>query len=206
MTTAGNLVFQGKASGEFFAYDARNGKALWSVDLGSGISAPPITYAVDGKQYISLLVGWGGAGLLAGSLAAHHGWAYKVHPRRMYTFSLDGKAAIPPSPPPTLAKPLDRAELTIDEDLAEKGKHKYVEHCVACHGGGGVSGGAAPDLRASPVTLTRASFAELLRVGRRPMGMPSFPEFENAQIEQLFQYIRRQARRSLEEQASEAGS
>ncbi|MGB1885365.1 MAG: PQQ-dependent dehydrogenase, methanol/ethanol family, partial [Gammaproteobacteria bacterium] len=99
MTTAGNLVFQGRADGEFVAYHAVSGERLWSLDLGSGISAPPVTYAVDGKQYVSLLVGWGGAGLISGSLAAQHGWKYKVHPRRLYTFAIDGDTPVPPSPP-----------------------------------------------------------------------------------------------------------
>lgn len=66
MTTAGNLVFEGRIDGTFAACDARNGKALWSVNVGSGISAPPITYSVGGKQYVSLLVGWGGAAISLG--------------------------------------------------------------------------------------------------------------------------------------------
>ena len=53
--------------GNFGAYNATNGAKLWAISLGSGISAPPVTYSVDGKQYVSLLVGWGGAGLIASS-------------------------------------------------------------------------------------------------------------------------------------------
>ena len=62
LTTAGNLVFHGRDTGDLFAYRADTGEPLWSYDLGLGISAPPITYAVDGKQYVALLVGWGGGG------------------------------------------------------------------------------------------------------------------------------------------------
>jgi quinohemoprotein ethanol dehydrogenase len=61
LTTAGNLVFQGTAEGEFLAINAQTGKILWTYDAGLGISAPPITYKISGKQYIALLVGWGGA-------------------------------------------------------------------------------------------------------------------------------------------------
>ncbi len=61
MTTAGNLVFQDRADGKFLAYDALTGKELWRFDAGLGITAAPITYEIGGKQYVSVLVGWGGA-------------------------------------------------------------------------------------------------------------------------------------------------
>jgi PQQ-dependent dehydrogenase (methanol/ethanol family) len=57
MTTAGNLVFQGDIEGEFHAYDAQSGKELWSMRLGSGIIAAPVTFAVGGKQYVAILAG-----------------------------------------------------------------------------------------------------------------------------------------------------
>jgi quinohemoprotein ethanol dehydrogenase len=63
LTTAGNLVFQGRVDGKFVAYDATSGAALWTFDAGLGISAPPVTYTVNGEQHIALLVGWGGRGL-----------------------------------------------------------------------------------------------------------------------------------------------
>ena len=62
-------------------------------DAGIGISAPPITYDVDGKQYVALLVGWGGgASGLGGDTQVQNGWAYGVHTRRLVAFSLDGRA------------------------------------------------------------------------------------------------------------------
>ena len=57
MTTAGNLVFQGDIEGVFHAYDAQNGKELWHMRLGSGMTAAPVTFAVDGKQYVAILAG-----------------------------------------------------------------------------------------------------------------------------------------------------
>jgi alcohol dehydrogenase (cytochrome c) len=57
MATAGNLVFLGHPDGEFTAYDAKTLKELWSFNLGTGIQAPPISYAVNGKQYIAVLAG-----------------------------------------------------------------------------------------------------------------------------------------------------
>jgi PQQ-dependent dehydrogenase (methanol/ethanol family) len=57
MTTAGNLVFSGDILGFFHAYDAKTGKELWKMNLGSGIVAGPISFAVDGKQYVAVLAG-----------------------------------------------------------------------------------------------------------------------------------------------------
>jgi alcohol dehydrogenase (cytochrome c) len=57
LSTAGNLVFYGNLHGDFHAIDATNGKILWKKNLGSGIGAGPITYAVDGKQYVAVVVG-----------------------------------------------------------------------------------------------------------------------------------------------------
>jgi alcohol dehydrogenase (cytochrome c) len=60
LATAGGLVFTGDAEGYFTAYDAEDGKALWTFQCGSGHHAPPITYTLDGRQYIAVCVGWGG--------------------------------------------------------------------------------------------------------------------------------------------------
>lgn len=57
LTTAGNLVFAGDLHGDFRAIDAKSGNILWKRNLGSGIGAGPITYMVDGKQYVAVVVG-----------------------------------------------------------------------------------------------------------------------------------------------------
>jgi alcohol dehydrogenase (cytochrome c) len=57
LATAGNLVFTGLPDGTFSAYDAKTLKELWSFNVGTGINAPPITYSVNGKQYVAILVG-----------------------------------------------------------------------------------------------------------------------------------------------------
>ncbi|MEX2285393.1 MAG: PQQ-dependent dehydrogenase, methanol/ethanol family, partial [Gemmatimonadota bacterium] len=64
LSTAGNLVFQGRADGKLSAYRANDGKVLWEFDTGVGIAAPPITYIAGGKQYIAVLSGWGGSAVL----------------------------------------------------------------------------------------------------------------------------------------------
>jgi quinohemoprotein ethanol dehydrogenase len=194
LTTAGNLVLQGRADGQLVAYRADDGEVLWSFDVGSGISAPPITYAVDGTQYVSLLVGWGAAMTgLGGSLAAQHGWAYKVHPRRLITFALGGDLELPPSPPPLIPEPIDAPNFVVDEVLVEVGAPIYKGKCALCHGPVAVSGGNAPDLRASAVVLSHEAFVNVVIGGaRRTLGMPQFSGLSEIQAGALQHYIRAQ--------------
>ncbi len=204
MTTASKLLFQGRADGVFVAYDAETGKELWSKDLGLGISAPPVTYTVDGEQRVTVLVGWGGSGPnVSGTMAAQYGWAYKAQPRRAFTFSLNGKAAMPPQSPEVFPKPVDVAGFEIDDTKADAGRLLYAETCVLCHGGGAVSGGSSPDLRASPMTTNLAVFSELVKNGRLELGMPPYRDLSDAEIETLFHYIRRQARTGVQTAATD---
>jgi alcohol dehydrogenase (cytochrome c) len=60
LSTAGGLVFTGTGTGELVALDARTGQLLWQFQTGSGIHSNPITYSVNGKQYVAVASGWGG--------------------------------------------------------------------------------------------------------------------------------------------------
>ena len=60
LSTAGNVVFSGAQTGELYALDAETGKQLWKFQTGSGIIAPPVTYEVDGVQYVTVASGLGG--------------------------------------------------------------------------------------------------------------------------------------------------
>jgi quinohemoprotein ethanol dehydrogenase len=202
LTSAGGLVFQGQADGDLVAYDAANGKELWSVNLGLGITAPPITYEVDGKQYVSLLVGWGGGGLLFGTHAAQHGWAYRAHTRRLFTFVLEGKAAMPEFAPKVFAKPVDVAGLEIDPALVKTGTRSWTESCLWCHGTAAVSGGMAPDLRESPLALNLESFRAVVKNGVLDRGMPRFKDHTDEEIEALFHFVRQEARNSATKTAA----
>ena len=57
MTTAGGLLFHGDIRGKFKALDAKTGKTLWTFNTGSGITAAPMTYTLDGKQYVAVVSG-----------------------------------------------------------------------------------------------------------------------------------------------------
>ena len=64
MSTAGGVLFGGDVSGRFRAYDQETGEALWEVNLGAPVNGYPVTYAVNGQQYVA--VSTGGSGLAFG--------------------------------------------------------------------------------------------------------------------------------------------
>ena len=68
MSTAGNLVFQGRGSGGLWVYAADTGKVLKIIETGSHIMAAPTTYAVNGEQYVAVQVGYGGTGIAEGPI------------------------------------------------------------------------------------------------------------------------------------------
>lgn len=57
LATSGGLIFAGEGNGLFKAYDAKTGKILWQFQCGAGVNAPPISYVVNGKQYIAVAAG-----------------------------------------------------------------------------------------------------------------------------------------------------
>ena len=89
LATAGGLVFQGTADGRLVAYDATSGVKLWDAALGSGVVAAPMTYEIDGKQYVSIAAGWGGVFGQSQRATAH------VSPGAVYTFGIGGDAKFP---------------------------------------------------------------------------------------------------------------
>ena len=198
LTTAGDLVFQGTPQGDLVAYHAATGDVLWRHSVGVGVSAPPITYAIGGRQYIALLAGWGSVYAVTGADDSHGlGWAYGVHPRRVMTFSLDGEAAMPASPPPSPPVPLDDPAFEIDDDVALYGAEVYG-NCLTCHGIDAISGGAAPDLRASPIMLSDGALDDVVRKGTLlENGMPGFPSLSDGHVDALKHYIRQRARVGL---------
>jgi quinohemoprotein ethanol dehydrogenase len=172
LSTAGNLVFQGRADGALIAYRATDGKALWEFDTGIGIMAPPMTYEVNGKQYIAVLAGWGGPEVL-GNRATGKG---KVAPGKLLAFALDGKAMLPPYQREDKPVPTPTFHLAASRPDIEKGRVLYATFCARCHGAEVVSGGEVPDLRYAADGVHQ-KFEDIVRGGAlRELGMPSFAE------------------------------
>ena len=146
LTTAGNLLFQGTGDGRFVAYAADTGRILWAVPTMVGIIAPPVTYEVDGEQYVAVMAGYGGAGGVTGGDPRTMASAKYVNDGQVLAFKLGGKSTMPriaeknttiPEPPKSNAT---TAQI-------ENGKYRYGGTCMVCHGALVVSGGVVPDLR-----------------------------------------------------------
>jgi quinohemoprotein ethanol dehydrogenase len=172
LSTAGNLVFEGTAGGNFEAYRADDGQKLWSFSAQTGVMAGPITYEVNGEQYVAVLAGWGGVFPMAtGEVSFKSGRVRNVS--RMLVFKLDGKAKLPPLPemePPRLNPPPSTATTAT----IHQGEHLFQKYCSTCHGDVAVSGGLVPDLRYSS-TLGNDQWFEIVRGGLlQSQGMVSF--------------------------------
>jgi quinohemoprotein ethanol dehydrogenase len=194
-STGGNLVFQGQADGKFVARSAKTGKELWSFNAQNGILAPPITYLVKGQQYVTVITGFTGTAGVFGQTAAQFGWDYRTQLRRVLTFTLNGKATLPPPPPKEAIVPIDDSSFKIDQAKASKGEKVYTYHCFACHGVGAIAGGTAPDLRASQIPLSSEAFDAVVREGAlESQRMPKFGELSSEDTEAIRHYIRQRAR------------
>jgi quinohemoprotein ethanol dehydrogenase len=172
LSTAGNLVFEGTASGHFEAYRADTGEKLWSFDAQTGVMAGPVSYTANGDQYVAVVVGWGGVFPLAtGEVSFASGRVRNVS--RVLAFKLGGKAALPP--PHEIEEPkLDPPPSTARQATVQHGERLFQRYCATCHGDVAVSGGVLPDLRYS-AALGSDLWFDIVRGGLlQPNGMVSF--------------------------------
>ncbi len=182
ISTAGNLVFQGQGTGEFAAYTADTGKKVWSIQTGSAIESIPVTYSVNGEQYVLLPVGWG-----SGSRLFAPAWTMatpqsKRGPSRLLAFKLGGSVPFPTPPdvvPPVPKPPAQTASAEVIHEGAELYKTFY---CDGCHSpgldgsGAWVLNGAIPDLRYAPPEVHSQWHAIVLAGTHWDKGMPGFAD------------------------------
>ena len=144
LTTASNLVFFGTAEGTFNALDAATGEVFLSIEVGTGILAPPITYAIDNTQYVAVLAGYGGpaAATMQGGEAALR---YENN-GRLLVFKLDGDPVPLPNTKPKRGPVPKPPVLSADSATLETGRLLYFYNCGGCHGAYG-STPLLPDLR-----------------------------------------------------------
>jgi quinohemoprotein ethanol dehydrogenase len=193
LTTDGNLVVQGSAAGDFIAYRADSGEKLWSMSAQSAVMAAPVTYEVDGEQYIAVLSGWGGGyPLLEGKPAAKSGNVRNVS--RVLAFKLGGNAALPPLEPRqfVINPPAD----TADSETVAAGGALFGRYCSVCHGESAVGGGVVPDLRASSFLSNDFFFEVVLNGAMKDNGMASFKSIlDHKMAEEIRAYVIHRANR-----------
>jgi quinohemoprotein ethanol dehydrogenase len=192
LTTAGNLVIQGNAAGFFSAYHADTGEKLWSTPVQSAVLAAPITYEIDGEQYIAVLSGWGGAyPLMQGKGSDKSGNTRNVS--RVLVFKLGGKAALPPLPPEATLL-TDPPPATAGAATVAAGQALFDRFCSVCHGQAAVGGGVVPDLRTSPFLPVDAWYSIVLDGALRQGGMAPFAQvLDRRQASAIRAYVIRRA-------------
>lgn len=185
LTTAGDLVFQGTADGRFLALRASDGRKLWEYHTGSGVIAAPITYEIDGIQYVTIVSGWGGAFALVGGDAASQ--AGRPSKGEVHTFALATDAITPAV--------LEDMMAGRDETMAEQ-EDLYHRWCARCHGVTAISGGVVQDLRHSNPDIKKA-FVSIVQQGMPGVGMPAFGNIlTKEEIEKIQTYIEGKAKGS----------
>jgi len=165
LATAGNLVFMGNGAGKrLTAYDAKTGAKLWSFDTKTAVFAAPITYMLDGVQYVAASVGG----------AAQGGYFAPTH-ARMLVFALGGKAVLP-EPEPYTPPALNPPPSTAAAEVITHGGEVYTQYCAVCHGADGVQARTSfPNLTVTPLLWTQDGFNYVvLQGGRADRGMGSF--------------------------------
>jgi PQQ-dependent dehydrogenase (methanol/ethanol family) len=193
LATAGGLVFQSAADGWFTAYDAAAGKRLWRFDAQATAQGGPISYEIDGIQYIAIAAGNGGSSWLAGGMATTQ---RKSPPTgRVLVFRLGGKAryaridtAVAPVPQPP--------DLTSEPRVISRGATSYATYCAGCHGFGAISGQVIPDLRCSPYLQYGEAFRAVVQDGALlANGMPRFgTDIPTGDVEAIRAFIASEAR------------
>jgi alcohol dehydrogenase (cytochrome c)/quinohemoprotein ethanol dehydrogenase len=164
MATAGGLVFGGNGAGkELRAYDAKSGDVLWSYNAQTSVFAGPITYELDGKQYIAASVG--------GAAGNYYAPGYS----RMLVFAIGGTARLPPNQPYT-PPALDPPPSTAGADVIAHGAELYNQYCSVCHGQDGVqTRGTFPNLTVTPMLHSQEAFDQVVLKGVRvERGMGNF--------------------------------
>jgi len=180
LPTAGNLVFFGDASGDFSAYAADTGKRIWSVKTGSAIQSVPVTYMVNGEQYVLMPIGLGGGFRLFGRVSNMATMETKRGPAAVLAFKLGGKVALPPINAfiPEVPKP---PEQTASPEKVQQGQRVYNKFfCQKCHSpeadgsGAWAVDGEVPDLRYMPLSAHRRFNGIVLGGSNKAKGMPGF--------------------------------
>ena len=155
LSTAGNLVFQGNTyAEEFAAYRADTGEKLWSMQAQTGVVAGPVTYEVEGEQYIAVVAGQRTGGNY-----------YSFNGSRVLVFKLDGSATLP-SKPAEVPMALNPPEQFGTTEAVAAGNDAYHRLCANCHGASAAQSRALfPDLRFSGSLQSTDAFKAIVLEG-----------------------------------------
>ena len=201
MSTAANLVFQGRGSGELWVYAADSGKPLKVIKTGSHLMAAPMTYSVNGEQFVAIQAGYGGAAITVGPIPPSSAALKYQNTNRIIAFRLGGGAV--PLPPPRTEEPFSKPPPeTASQAQIDAGELKFVAECSRCHVLGPSS---TPDLRKLNDGL-HAAFKDIVLKGvLAPSGMERFDDILSEQDDDaIHAYLTNQSRAAYREQQAAA--
>ena len=174
LSTAGDLVFQGTWDGTFAAYDAYNGKKLWQYKSDSAVLAGPMTYELDGEQYIAVAQGSGGTVMIT---VGDELMKKKTNQNKLLVFKkgrFNQTVSLASNELATI-KALGH-KVNSDPAVIKQGESLYHNNCASCHGINALSNYVVPDLRYMS-EQTHSDFASIVIGGTRThKGMIGFYE------------------------------
>ena len=189
LSTSGGLVFQGTSDAHFAAYDAKTGERKWKFFTQTGVGAAPITYKIDGEQYVAVAAGWGGSFVLGFGGPLPSGSIANIGRVMVFKVGADGML-----PEIADAKPQPQtipALLEVSEETLKKGWRAYGTTCSVCHGDHAQSSGLVPNLRYSAITTNAEAFKAIVLGGALAAnGMPNFGKVHDEEtVEAIRAYI-----------------
>ena len=204
LSTGGGIVIQGSIDGKLRVFNDQTGSVIKEIDTGSPLIAAPMTYTVNGVQYVAILAGSGGGGWniwMPGNVAADRG-----NDNRILAFRLDGGAT--PMPPELAAVapiPQPPSQPGTSADIAAGGA-LFSRNCAGCHGN--APRAAVPDLRRSGFIRDATAFQSVVRGGvLEKQGMPRWDDLLTAaEVEQIRAHLVSVAREAYERQQTGASS
>lgn len=204
LSTGGGLVFQGRGTGDLVALDAASGATLHSIAVGASMMAAPMTYSIEGVQYVAILTGIGGGNgndYVPGMAAYTYG-----NQGRLVAFRLGG-GEVPRRPV------IARAEASLTQPPVPRrgtpeqiaaGANHYLRNCAKCHSNIDGRGSGIPDLRLMDAA-THAAFADILLQGTLvAKGMGNFSDLlQPSEVDDLHSYLIDEAWRLYEQRSAE---
>lgn len=186
LATAGGLVFQGTTTNSFNAYNAADGEALWQFNAGLPIQPGPVSYTLDGEQYVAVMSGNGGGFPL--TLPAIDG-PRKFPNGRLLVFKLGGNTQLP-SFDDRIAS-LNPPDESAPTENVKKGKNLFGLHCAQCHGVGTMSAGVLPDLKRSAALTSESAWRAIVAEGvLEARGMGAFSHaMTDEEIDMVRDYV-----------------
>ena len=203
LATAGGLVFQGNAEGKVNAMNSDTGEVMWSFQNYTSIIASPISYQIEGEQYVAIMSGTGGGDLFNGYTSEVASVIYGNH-GKLLVFKLGGGVKLP------VQEPLDRTiqqqpDLQASAEDIGQGERLFQLNCAACHGFSARAGGVIPDLRYMNEATHQIFEPIVLKGAFLAKGMPKFDDVldeEGVRLIHAYVVSRAEADRAAQQNAT----